>query len=175
MAFYGCAGLQGITIPDGVGPIGLYAFSECSLRTVMIIDSVVGIGHAAFGAAYYKVNFVPEGNYAPAFINIRITVNKAVPVITLSDKNAACTGLPVEIDPAVVTFPGGGLFGGTLSYTYYTDYECTELTGNKNGADLPGSAPAKAGTYYVTAAASETENTAEAVSNTAVLVISKVK
>ena len=48
-AFYGCAGLTGVTIPDSVTDIGPSAFSYCDgLTGVTIPDSVTDIGAAAF-------------------------------------------------------------------------------------------------------------------------------
>jgi hypothetical protein len=48
-AFYGCSGLESITIPDSVTSIGNYAFYGCSgLESITIPDSVTSIGNYAF-------------------------------------------------------------------------------------------------------------------------------
>ncbi|MDA7623706.1 leucine-rich repeat domain-containing protein, partial [Akkermansiaceae bacterium] len=51
MAFYKCASLTNITIPNGVAKIGQQAFSYCSsLTNITIPDSVTSIGYNAFYA-----------------------------------------------------------------------------------------------------------------------------
>ncbi|MBQ8497664.1 MAG: leucine-rich repeat protein [Clostridia bacterium] len=48
-AFYGCANLQSIDIPEGVTSIGSDAFSQCAaLQNVKIPDSMTNIGYGAF-------------------------------------------------------------------------------------------------------------------------------
>ena len=49
-AFYGCAGLETMVIPEGTRRIGAHAFDRCEhLRTVRIPSSVQEIGANAFG------------------------------------------------------------------------------------------------------------------------------
>ena len=49
-AFYQCAGLTSVTIPEGVASIGNVAFHQCTdLTSVTIPGSVTSIGNAAFG------------------------------------------------------------------------------------------------------------------------------
>ena len=48
-AFYGCSGLQSVTIPEGVTSIGERAFDDCSgLTSVTIPEGVTSIGSSAF-------------------------------------------------------------------------------------------------------------------------------
>ncbi len=62
-AFYGCASLTSITIPDGVTSIGSYAFYRCaSLTTAAMPDSVTSIGDYAFyDCSSLESVIIPEG------------------------------------------------------------------------------------------------------------------
>lgn len=52
----------------------------------------------------------------------------------------------------------GNSGGGSVTFTYYTDANCTVKTTAANGAASEGAVPANAGTYYVKADIAETEN-----------------
>lgn len=84
--------------------------------------------------------------------DVRVTIRRATPVVTLSNYTAAYTGLPVVMPRATVSgVPGGTQPSGYISYTYYTDSACSKLTTAADGAAYVGGAPSMPGTYYVTA------------------------
>lgn len=84
-AFYNCAGVTSITIPDSVTSIGDYAFRCNGLESVIIPDSVTSIGNYAF----YNCNELTNvtigngvtsiGDYAFAACKIRsVTIGNSV-------------------------------------------------------------------------------------------------
>lgn len=106
------------------------------------------------GSTDYSVTFTPDsGLYAKVTFDVSISVEKAIPSIIVSDKNAFYTGDFISIASAVVL----GTEGMSapiidLSYTYYTDVSCTTLTTPGNSGSLSnGSAPKYSGKYYVKA------------------------
>ena len=63
---------------------------------------------------------------------------------------------------------------GDVTYTYYTDKDCTTKTTIKDGAEADGAIPMNAGTYYVKASVVETENYAAGEATTSFVVKTKV-
>lgn len=94
---------------------------------------------------------------------VTVQITKATPKITLADATKDYTGSGVPMGGAKVTGVNGENFKGAVTYTYYTNGECTlgETT----------TPPTKPGTYYVLATIDSSSNYTSAVSNTAKLVI----
>ena len=88
--------------------------------------------------------------------------------IVLHDTNVVCDGLVHEIDAAEFTQYGDNKPTGTITYTYYTDRECTRKTiPAVNGSVSEGSAPSRPGTYYVVCTLTDDPNYHDATSNMA--------
>ncbi len=60
-----------------------------------------------------------------------------------------------------------------ITYTYYTDASCTNITTEKNGAGTDGAVPKNAGTYYVKAAVAENGNYAAGITEPVRFTIAK--
>lgn len=84
--------------------------------------------------------------------SVKLTEPKETTVISAPAKKLAYTGKPIN-------YSGAKISGSTgeVSYTYFTDKDCTERTTAANGVTakdeegniVEGSAPSKIGTYYV--------------------------
>ena len=97
--------------------------------------------------------------------SVTIKINPAKPTIALADQTVKHDGNTHPMGGAKVTGVNGESFKGSVTYTYYTDGQCTQ-----GETRTP---PSAAGTYYVRASIPAGGNYTAAVSNTAKLVIEK--
>ena len=86
--------------------------------------------------------------------------------IAIEDKRKEYTGDPIVIDEATVKGSTGA-----VRYIYYTDNSAKTKTDERTGAESPGAAPCKRGTYYVRAVVAGDEWYPTAASNVAKLVV----
>lgn len=121
----------------------------------------------------YTLNGTNAANYRLVQPDdVRVTIYPATPSIYLNNYTAAYTGLPVQMINAVVSgIPGGPMPSGYISYTYYTNSACSQLTTAADGAMYPGSAPNAPGTYYVVAYLGASGNYTSAYAYAAVMKI----
>ena len=96
-SFYGCTGLDNVILPKGIKTIGVAAFSGCAgLKSVLIPETAVSIGGWAF-----------EGCTSLSFAIIPNSVTKIENGLFLD-----CTGLKTVTLPKSVTSIGLGAFSG---------------------------------------------------------------
>ncbi len=129
-----------ITKLTGVTASAIQYFSENSSDALPGAPTEIG---------KYKA-YVELSNGEKAWKSFNITKAQITPEVTIKDWTY---GEPA--DTPVVT---GNIEQGAEKFTYYTDKDCTIPTNNVNGAEGTGAAPKNAGTYYVKAEISETEN-----------------
>jgi RHS repeat-associated protein len=119
--------------------------SPASLTTQASLSTVPAT--SAAGTYPINVSGATDPNYTITFSNGILTINPAVPTVTVTDAGGGYTGSPF---PATATVAGiDGVAGSTLegvgqTLTYYTGTTAT-------GTPLPG-APSDPGTYTVSAA-----------------------
>ena len=79
---------------------------------------------------------------SPESVHMEITINKATPILRLSNKNTVYSGEEILIDSATVILENNETFSGDIHYDYYSDPDCISIM-NEN--------PRNAGTYYAKA------------------------
>lgn len=117
-------------------------------------------------AGTYTVGYqVTQEGYDTVTGTATIKINPAAPTITLADQSVKHDGNTHPMSGAKVTGVNGESFKGSVTYTYYTDGQCTQ-----GETKTP---PSAVGTYYVRASIAAGGNYTAAVSNTAKLTIEK--
>lgn len=117
-------------------------------------------------AGTYTVGYqVTQEGYDTVTGTATIKINPAAPTITLADQSVKHDGNTHPMSGAKVTGVNGESFKGSVTYTYYTDGQCTQ-----GETKTP---PSAVGTYYVRASIAAGGNYTAAISNTAKLTIEK--
>ena len=138
-AFYGCASLRTIIIPDSVTFIGNEAFCDCkSLQSVIIPDSVTSIGYTAFAgcSSLQSVN-IPDSVTSidgSTFSGCSFLQSVTIPDSVTSIGRRAfskCSSLQSVTIPDSVTSIGAGAFSGCSSLHSFTIPDSvTSINGN---------------------------------------------
>ncbi|MCD8347174.1 MAG: YDG domain-containing protein [Lachnospiraceae bacterium] len=177
-----------VTYGDGTFDLGASVENgtvtyESSNTAVATVDSNGKVTITGVGSATITLNVAASDNYNAASTKVAVTVNPATPGITLTEKSATYTGKTIAIGAAAVTLVNGETYeetsNGAITYTYYTDENCTTLTGSSgdttSGAESEGAAPVNAGTYYVKASIAANENYTAVTSEAVTLNITAAK
>jgi len=155
----------------------IYNGDEVSLGTVPATGEAAGASVGDGKTVTFdtiKLTGDNAGNYQLAQPTVTVDITAATPTVSLTDKTAAYTGSAIESNSAAVTLVNDETYNDKISYTYYTDADCTkETTAEKDGAESNGGAPSNAGTYYVKASIDAAGNYTEATSSAAKLTIEK--
>lgn len=121
---------------------------------VLTVDSRNGtVTIEQAGTATITVKAADTANVAGTSVDYTVTVKKATPTVSLTDNKLEVpyTGQPIEgYDKATATaevVAGADQPAGDITYTFYTNKDCTEKL--DNGAE--GNVPIAVGTYYMKA------------------------
>ena len=112
------------------------------------------------GTANYTIKETPTGNY-------KFNTSYGTFTIKAADSSISITGDPSKTyDGNIVTDPAVSQSGstGAVTYTYYTNEDCTTETTTASGAASDGAAPKNAGDYWVTATVAASGNYGSATS-----------
>lgn len=140
-------------------PVISYAVKKDSEKgpdgnTADVLDVDSGSGEVTIkqaGEATITVTAAETANVGAASVEYTVTVKKAKPTVSLTDKKLEVpyTGQPIEgYDKATATaevVAGADQPAGDITYTFYTNKDCTEKL--DNGAE--GNVPIAVGTYYM--------------------------
>lgn len=141
-----------VTVKDGQPPYNPLAKSDYS---------VAYSNNKDVGTANYTIKETPTGNY-------KFNTGYGTFTIKAADSSISITGDPSKTyDGTAVTDPAVSQSGstGAVTYTYYTNEDCTTETTNANsGAASDGAAPKNAGDYWVTATVAASGNYGSATS-----------
>ena len=141
-----------VTVKDGQPPYNPLAKSDYS---------VTYSNNKDVGTANYTIKETPTGNY-------KFNTSYGTFTIKAADSSISITGDPSKTyNGDAVTDPTVNKSGstGAVTYTYYTNEDCTTETTNANsGATSDGAAPKNAGDYWVTATVAASGNYGSATS-----------
>lgn len=177
-SFSGLPSLQVVRIARSVVKIGDEAFygANMNLGDVYIPETVQTIGSGVFDTGWFwqssgdpvRVGTIVCMKDSPAYrFAMENSMQYTVAAVTLKDKTSKFTGKAIAIGKAQAAGTAG-----RISYTYYTDSDCTvKTTKEENGCGKEGGAPSKAGTYYVLATAAADRTFPPILSNKAKLTI----
>lgn len=147
-AFYGCSGLNSVTIPDGITDIGFCAFLACySLSSVTIPDSITSIGYHAFlncsGLSSITipdgVTRIGEGAFGGCSLS-SITIPDGITSIRMSTFSGCNSLSSITIPDSVTTIENYAFYGcsslsnitipdSIISIGDYAFQSCSRLTG----------------------------------------------
>lgn len=125
-----------------------YTDEACTTKTTTDCGaSSKGKAPKEVGTYYVKAFVEEDANFAAAESNVaKLTVKKASSTISIAARTIEYNGKARSVRSADVTGSTG-----KVTYTYYTNSDCTKKTTTTNGASAKGGAPSKKGTYYVKA------------------------
>lgn len=125
-AFTDCLNLKSITLEEGIGSIGNYAFSYTGLRQVVIPDSVTFLGTSAFGACEsLGIVYIGDGiaTISPnAFNNCPNLASVRLPKYLTSIGNGAfnmCDKIREIINPSTLNITSNSDDHGGVGSSYY--------------------------------------------------------
>ena len=130
---------------------------------------VIFTNNTNVGTANYTIKETPTGNY-------KFNTSYGTFKIKAADSSISITGDPSKTyDGNVVTDPAVSKSGstGAVTYTYYTNEDCTTKTTTASGAASAGAAPKNAGDYWVKATLAADSNYGTATSDAKEFTISQ--
>lgn len=166
-------------------PVISYAVKKDSEKgpdgnTADVLDVDSGSGEVTIkqaGEATITVTAAETANVGAASVEYTVTVKKAKPTVSLTDKKLEVpyTGQPIEgYDKATATaevVAGADQPAGDITYTFYTNKDCTEKL--DNGAE--GNVPIAVGTYYMKASYPGDKNYLPAESKVVTVIVTEAQ
>lgn len=168
-------------------PVISYAVKKDSEKgpdgnTADVLDVDSGSGEVTIkqaGEATITVTAAETANVGAASVEYTVTVKKAKPTVSLTDKKLEVpyTGQPIEgYDKATATaevVAGADQPAGDITYTFYADQECKNKVTNGGGED--NNVPIAVGTYYMKASYPGDKNYLPAESKVVTVIVTEAQ